>query len=48
MKIDLVYGDDWEGVYIGGKLFNEGHTVDWEFVIPHIVGKDMFYVKTAD
>lgn len=27
MKVTFVDGDDWEGVYIDGKLVTEGHCV---------------------
>ncbi len=28
MKVDIVTGDDWSGVYVDGRLKEEGHSVD--------------------
>lgn len=28
-KISIVYGDDWEGVYINGKLHHQMHKISW-------------------
>ena len=28
-----VYGDDWVGLYIDGKLSYEGHDIDWKWVV---------------
>lgn len=38
MTKDIVYvmGDDWEGVYIDGKLVNENHSVNWPYVLKQL------------
>ena len=28
-----VQGDDWEGCYVDGKLFSEGHHINWLYVL---------------
>jgi len=32
-KLVIISGDDWEGIYIDGKLIDEGHSIDWRFVL---------------
>ena len=32
-KVTYVQGDDWEGVYIDGKLEIEGHSIDFREVL---------------
>ena len=40
--------DDWEGVYIDGKLFEEGHDADWLRVLEHLGHRiaDSIYADT--
>lgn len=28
-KMTIVQGDDWEGLYVDGKLVEETHQIDW-------------------
>lgn len=29
MRVLHVESDDWEGAYVDGKLFRQGHSLDW-------------------
>jgi hypothetical protein len=29
LNVDLVRAYDWEGIYVLGKLWEEGHGIDW-------------------
>lgn len=39
---DIVFarGDDWEGLYIGGKLLTEGHSIALEHFVEVVVEAD--------
>ena len=32
----LIDTDDWSGLYYNGKLVDEGHSIDWKYVIKKI------------
>ena len=32
-KVTIVRGDNWEGIYLDGKLIDQGHTIDWYTVL---------------
>jgi hypothetical protein len=36
MIIDLVVADDWQGLYIGGILAEEGHKIQTDDLLEHI------------
>jgi hypothetical protein len=35
-KLVIVTGDDWQGIYIDGKLYNQGHSINYENVIENL------------
>jgi hypothetical protein len=41
LKLDLVnYADDWQALYINGKLFRSDHSIRWDYdVLPELVGE---------
>jgi hypothetical protein len=38
VDVAWVYGNDWEGLYIDGRLEFEGHSFPWELVMGKLVG----------
>ena len=32
----LVQGDDWQAVYVEGELVDQGHDIDWMYVIAEL------------
>ena len=38
-QVVLVFGDDWQGLYVDGFLSVEGHAVATPDALPHLVGK---------
>lgn len=42
MKITLVYGDDWKGLYINGQLKLQNHDLDVRDVLEAINSEDKF------
>lgn len=32
----LIQNDDWQAVYIEGELADQGHTIDWMYVIAQL------------
>jgi hypothetical protein len=38
LNIDLVRADDWEGIYVLGKLWEQDHSINWfELLKKHVV-----------
>lgn len=33
MELTYVMGDDWEGLYVDGEIFDQGHNLDWRYII---------------
>ena len=40
MKVNIVYADDWQGIYIDGKLKLEGHKIEL-FQFADIIGLEL-------
>lgn len=38
MKLTHVMADDWEGLYMDGKIVDQGHTINWQTMIENIFG----------
>lgn len=34
-------GNDWEGFYINGKLVDEGHHLEFDFIIPKVISENV-------
>jgi hypothetical protein len=45
--VSLVYGDDWEGLYLDGLLIREGHSLDVRDVL-EALGITVDYVMADD
>lgn len=46
MKVDFVNVDDWEGMYIDGRLVQQGHSLEPEDVLRQLnIEHDTFWVK---
>lgn len=44
LNVDFVKGDDWEAVYVLGKLWEEGHHIDWPYILKnHVVHISRIY-----
>ena len=39
VDVVYVYGNDWAGVYFNGVLVDEGHSVNWHYVMHKLVNK---------
>lgn len=48
-KLVLVNGDDWEGIYINGELFYEGHSIPTDVMVDVIMSNKFFtsYVSAS-
>jgi hypothetical protein len=47
-KIDLVYGDDWIGLYLDGKLVEEGHSLEPFHVLDALGIKHTYHAADID
>lgn len=47
VQVTLVYGDEWEGAYINGRLVMEGHSLNWPYFLKrHVVGARLTSVES--
>lgn len=48
LNLVLLAVDDWKCLYINGKAFEQGHSIDWSRVINSLVGKEILIENFED
>lgn len=48
MKVIHVYGEDWEGVYAGDNLLNEGHSIRISPLLSSLIGCEITSVESYE
>ncbi len=47
-KLTHVRLDDWEALYVDGVLIEQTHSIEWEYLLPKILGFDIEHLWLGD
>lgn len=48
MKVIHVYGEDWEGIYLGDNLLNEGHSIRISPLLSSLIGCEITSLESYE